>query len=281
MLLEPLKTISWAYQLHYYLCFRTRRCQSVFIAPEQVEALDAALREICERHDYHLLQSKVYPDHLRCLLSLRSAQAISKVIQTIKANSARIIGAQFNLRPPLWGRGFLARSVGRVRIGVVKEYISGQAEHHGYNKRVRPPVSRYSDEEPAELTAEHASFDLNHHLVFATRYRRGAFDSTLGEALIQYWRRVASARGFAIDRVTIVPDHTHLLVRIAPKMSVEECALSLLNNGQHFVGRHAPEALIQAEIEQLWQASAYAGTTGKITTALVKAFLSERDQVGL
>src|SRR5262245_11760341 len=281
MLLEPFDTISWAYQLHYYLCFRTRRAAAVFTAPERVEALEAALREICERHQYHLLQSKVYPDHLRCLLSLRPPQAVSKVIQTIKANSARLFNAQFALTPPLWGRGFLARGVGRVYLGVVKEYISGQAEHHGYDKRVRPPVSRYSNEESVALTAAHASFELNHHLVFATRYRRGIFDSALGEALIQYWQRVASARGFAIDRVTIMPDHTHLLVRIAPKMSIEECALALLNNGQHFVGQRAPEALIQAKVEQLWQASAYAGTTGKVTTALVKAFLSEREEAGL
>jgi putative transposase len=277
MLLEPLKTISWAYQLHYYLCFRTRRCRSVFNIPERVEALDAALREVCERHEYHLLESKVYPDHLRCLLSLRPAQAISGVIQTIKANSARLFNAQFALAPPLWGRGYLARSVGRVRLKIVKEYIHGQAEHHGYETRVRPPVSRYSAEEPAALTAAHASFDLNHHLVFATRYRRGVFDSALGASLLQYWRRVAAARGFAVDRATIVPDHTHLLVRIAPKMSIEECALSLLNNGQYFVREQAPETLIQAKIEQLWQASAYAGTTGTFTTALVKAFLSERE----
>lgn len=276
MQLEPLNTISWAYQLHYYLCFRTRRSKSIFITPEHIEALEAALHEICERHEYHLLQSKVYPDHLRCLLSLRPAQAISKVIQTIKANSARIFGVQFALAPPLWGRGYLARSVGRVRIGVVKEYISRQSEHHGYDNRVHPPVSRYSDEETVELSAQHGTFDLNHHLVFATRRRRGVFDSALGESLIQYWLRVASARGFAIDRVTIVPDHTHLLVRIAPKMSIEECARSLLNNGQYFVGQNAPEAMIQAKIEQLWQASAYAGTTGKITTALLKAFLNER-----
>ncbi len=277
MLLEPLKTISWAYQLHYYLCFRTRRAAAVFNTPEHVEAIDVALREICEQHDYHPLQSKVYPDHLRCLLSLRPAQTISKVIQTIKANSARLFNAQFGLAPPLWGRGFLARSVGRVRLSVVKQYINGQAEHHGYEKRVRPPVSRYSSEEAVTLSAAHASFDLNHHLVFATRYRRGVFDSALGASLIQYWQRVASARGFAIDRVTCVPDHTHLLVRTAPKLSIEECALALLNNGQYFVGKHGPEAMIQAKIEQLWQASAYAGTTGKVTTALVKAFLSERE----
>ena len=121
-----------------------------------------------------------------------------------------------------------------------RSHRSERAAHHGYEKRVRPPVSRHSAEEAVTLTAAHASFELNHHLVFATRYRRGVFASALGEALIQYWRRVASARGFAIDRVTIVPDHTHLPVRIAPKMSIEECALALLNNGQRFVGQRAP-----------------------------------------
>jgi REP element-mobilizing transposase RayT len=248
MLLEPLNTISWAYQLHYYLCFRTRRCRSVFVRPEHLEAIDAALREICDRHDYHLLQSKVYPDHLRCLVSLRPAQAISKVIQTIKANSARIFDEQFSVAPPLWGRGFLARSVGRVQLTVAKQYIGGQAEHHGYDKRQLPPVSRYKAWESVASSAQHCSFDLN-HLVFATRYRRGVFDSGLGDGLSQYWTGVASARGFAVDRVTIVPDHAHLLVRISPKMSIEECCLSLLNNGQHFVGQGAPEALVQAGIE--------------------------------
>src|SRR5262249_28840904 len=158
------------------------------------------------------------------------------------------------------------------------EYINGQAEHHGYDKRVRPPVSRYSDEESVTLTAAHATFELNHHLVFATRYRRGVFDSALGEALIQYWRRVASARGFAIDRVTLVPDHAHLLVRIAPKMSIEECALALLNNGRRFVGQRSPEALIRVKIEQLWQASAYAATTGGHDG--VGEGISERARVG-
>lgn len=278
MLLEPLKTISWAYQLHYYLCFRTRRCRSIFTTPEHVEALETELREICERHEYHLLQSKVYPDHLRCLLSLRPAQAISTVIRTIKANSARLFNAQFALTPPpqgtrLFGAQRRARAPG-----------SGQTVHQraGRTSRVReacPPTgfplqrgrSRDADGCARQLRVEPSS-GLRHAVSpRGLRFRFGRrTDSILAAA-------PASARGFAIDRVTAVPDHTHLLVRIAPKMSIEECALALLNNGQHFVGQHAPESLIQARIEQLWQASAYAGTTGKVTTALVKTFLSERE----
>jgi putative transposase len=275
VLLEPLTSTSWAWQLHYYLCFRTRRRRRHFNAPAHVDLLSATLSEICERHDYHLLRAKVYPDHLRCLLSLRPAQSISTVIQKLKANSARLCGPALSVMPPLWERGHLARSVGRVRLAAVKQYLERQAAHHGYAQRRLPPVFQYRAEQPSVLTAAHASFELNHHLVLATRYRKGVFDSALGQALSRYWLRVASKRGFAIDRISVVPDHIHLVVRTAPKMSIEECALSLLNNGQYFVGRHAGAALVRAGIESLWQATAYAGTTGEVTTALVKKFLSE------
>ena len=111
MHLEPLTTLSSAWQLHYYLGFRTRRRRSLFTAPERVHLLTTTLSEICERHDYHLLQARIYPDHLRCLLSLRPAQAISTVIQKIKANSSRESSAALSVAPPLWERGYLARSV--------------------------------------------------------------------------------------------------------------------------------------------------------------------------
>jgi len=274
MHLEPLTTLSWAWQLHYYLCFRTRRRRRLFTAREQIDLLTATLSEICERHDYHLLQARVYADHLRCLVSLRPAQAISTVIQKIKANSSRECSAALAVAPPLWERGYLARSVGHVRVATVKQYLDEQAEHHGYSLRLRPPVFRYRAEQAVMLAAAHASFELKHHLVFATRYRVAVFDSGLGEALCKYWLRVANKRGFAIDRISIVPDHIHLLVRSVPKIAIEECALSLLNNGQYFVGKRAPHTLVQVGIEGLWQASAYAGTTGQLTTALLKKFLS-------
>lgn len=274
MLREPLHDISWAYQLHYYLCFRTHYRHNVFTSAEHDYVLQAALNKVCERSNYHLLKSMTYPDHLRCLVSLQPSQAISRVMETIKTNTSRIFNGHFGLNPPLWGRGYLARSVGHVRLGVVKRYISEQAEHHGYDNRARPPVYRYTANNPIILTAAHSIFDLNHHLVFSTSYRRGVFDSELGREMVQYWLRVAATRNFSIDRVTTLPDHIHLLVRTTPQLSIEECALALLNNGEYFVGRHAPGRLVQVRIEQLWQSSAYAGTIGSVTTALVKKFLS-------
>lgn len=271
MFLTPFKSLTWAYQLHYYICFRThRRSQSLSSILPLMKAL---LYEICERHDYHLLACKSYPAQVRILISLRPNQPIAKVIQTIKTNTSR----QSMLRSRLWARGYLAQSVGRVRIGAVRKYLEKQSAHHGYDSRWLPPVYQYRAKEPVELTASHAVFDLNHHLVLSTRWRRGIFNSGTGKALTDYWLRVAAKRRFAIDRVSTVPDHIHLIVRIVPSMSIEECALLLMNNGQYFMEKTYPQLLIHARVDQLWQSSAYAGTCGRYTTALMQRWLSERN----
>lgn len=275
MLLNPLTTISWAYQLHYYLCFRTHRRQQIFAASTESNGLLAVVSEICKRHEFHLLESQTYPGQFRCLLSLRPDQSVSGVIQTIKANSSRECVLQLQLSPPLWARGFLARSTGRMRIGAVREYLEQQAEHHGYASRLLPPVYRYSATNPVILQAAHAAFDLSHHLVFATYQRRGLFTSNLGKALSEYWLKVALKRGFAIDQISVVPDHVHLLIRNVPKMSMETCGLILLNNAQHFIAQRFPHTLIDAGLDLLWQPSAYAGTCGQMSTALIKKWLGK------
>ena len=206
----------------------------------------------------------------------------NSLILSLKRSKAAVhrICQEFGLAPPLWARGYLARSVGRVRIHAVKRYLDTQAEHHGYNTRALPPVFRFRATEPKVLATAHASFDLAHHLALATRFRRGVFDSKTGQALVNYWIKVAAKREFAVDQATILPDHVHLLVRITPKISVEQAALSLMNNGQYFIAKHFPLTLVEAKIDQLWQPSAYVGTfgtCGELTTALLKAFLRRAD----
>jgi REP element-mobilizing transposase RayT len=95
----------------------------------------------------------------------------------------------------------------------------------------------------------------------------------MGSGLVAYWLSVAQKHGFAIDEATVLPDHLLMLIRLAPTISMEECALSLMNNGQYWMSKQHPKALVREGMEQVWQPSAYAGTCGKVTTAQVKAFL--------
>jgi REP element-mobilizing transposase RayT len=159
--LTPFKSLTWAYQLHYYLCFRTHRRRQCFLSKESF--LKDLITEVCGRHEYHLLECQPHPDQLRSLISLRPSQCVAKTIQTIKTNSSREWNRRFDLQPPLWARGYLARSVGQIRMNAVREYLDQQSSHHGYDSRLLPPVYRYRAKDPVSLTASHASFDLNHH----------------------------------------------------------------------------------------------------------------------
>ncbi len=279
MYLTPYTTLTWAYQLHYYLCFRTHRRRRLFSSERCASALTRLVREITSNHEYHLLEQKPYPNQLRCLLSLRPSQSVAKAVQTLKSNSSRELARQFELPVPLWARGYLARSSGKVRASAVRRYLDTQVAHHGYASRIRPPVYKYRANRLTALSSAHAWFDLAHHLVFSTQYRKGVFTSTTGQALTSYWLKVADKRNFTLDQISIVPDHMHLIVRIVPKMSIEEVALLLLNNGQHFIGKNYPELLIENQINQLWNDSAYAGTCGQITTALLIKWI-ESDRIG-
>ncbi len=267
MYLTSYTSLTWAYQLHYYIGFRTHRRRPSLAS--HTARLPNSISEICARHDYHVLECQPSANQLLCLVSLQPTHTISKLVQTLKCNSSR----ELEFSKPVWARGYLGRSVGRVRIDAVRNYLEHQSEHHGYAARVAQPLYRYCASEPVHLTAAHCYFELNHHLVFGTRWRKSVFDSHLGRALSEYWVRVASARRFAIDQITVLPDHVHLIMRIVPSMSVEECALLLMNNGQYFVAKNYGELLVQAGLDQLWESSAYAGTCGDFTTALVKTWL--------
>jgi putative transposase len=274
---EPFKEISWAFQLHYHLCFRTHRRRPVFDERSKIMTLSGTLTDLCKTNDLHLLESKPESKHVELVLSLRPNQRISDVLKKTKGRSSAALCRDFGIPPPLWARGYLARSVGHVRVQAVRRYLDAQAEHHGYSKRALPPVFRFKAPEPCVLATAHATFDLTHHLVLATRFRRGMIGSNMGERLVTYWTNVAAKRGFALDQITVLPDHVHLLVRITPKTTIEEIALSLMNNGQFFVSKHFPHALMEAKVDQLWQASAYVGTCGELTTALLKTFLRGED----
>jgi putative transposase len=272
MFLIPYSHLEWAYHLHYHLCFRTHR-RRPFLSNAQSD-LTQIFKRLFDLYEYHELEMKVRPTDVQLLLSLRPEHAVSDVLKKLKGESSTVLCRQLGIAPPLWARGYLARTSGKVRVAEVSSYLDKQAEHHGYLDRAFPPVFKFRHGRPTTLSVAHAVFELKYHLVLSTTLRQCIFDSILGEALVNDFLRVADCRGFALDQATVLPDHVHMLLRTTPKMSIEDCALILMNDSQEFIGKHWPSRLLEAGVDQLWQPSAYAGSCGELRTALLKSFLS-------
>lgn len=72
-----------------------------------------------------------YVDHVHCLISLKSDQNISKIIQLIKGESPFWINKE-KLCPKkfAWQEEYFVVSVGESQLERVKKYILNQEDHH-------------------------------------------------------------------------------------------------------------------------------------------------------
>lgn len=67
-------------------------------------------------------------NHLHMLLEMPATMTLADVVRTFKANSSRWLREQH--RDFAWQGGYGAFSVSPSHIGIVKEYIANQPEHH-------------------------------------------------------------------------------------------------------------------------------------------------------
>jgi putative transposase len=272
----PFKDLRAAYQLHYYLCLRTKRNKALFSPPIR-SSLEEHLPAICEHCQFHVLEWQPYENHIRILLSLRPEHSVAEAVKKIRGNLSRELCAEHSVLEAgrVWSRGYFAKSTGKVEDTVVAKYIAGQAEHHGYKGGSASLVCGYDEPgiTPALWFHNHVAFNLTHQLVFETERRTALFDDVTGSALIEYWQRVAKKKEFQIAQIRVLPDHCHLRVRFLPAMSVLECVLLLMNNSWAMMNSRFWGVLEQTGAWGVWEPSFYAATIGDITTAEVKAYL--------
>ena len=279
---SPFSNLESAYQLHYYLCFKTHYLREVLVGKTEQELVNIAAEAVATREGYHLLDTKVEPAYTRLLLSLKPDQAISQAVQRLKGNISRQFSATFATRlsdlrmPTLWSRGYFARSTGKVNLDVVRSYVDSQITHHGYRgswtQALRCRNPRF--ESPA-FTLAHCLTILQYHLVLVTDFRIPIFDEVIAPKLFDYVIAIGKKRGFAVERMTVLPDHVHLLIEALPSLAIGDCALSLMNNTRQWMEKKYWGVLKQANAWDVWRPSFYAGTVGEYTTAQVRRFLSE------
>ena len=284
------ENMTYAYQLHYHLGFRTKYRTPVFGADETRSAFWPILAEICSRNDYHLLTSDFDECFVRLLLSLRPNHAPAEVVQAIKANSSRhLLDALPDIESlmgerRLWARGYYLRSVGDSPAQAIREYIRKQRQHHGVEEGSTRLLARHSH--PAatpfyELRSlGHCVTEYNCHFVFSARGHVPVIEESHADGLLRYLKRVAETRQFVILELSILSDHVHMLAALRPTQSPEQVALTVMNNTHHWMKTHDPAVFRAWDVPGFWECSAFARAAGAATTAQVSAFLrgrAERD----
>jgi len=80
------KALEAAYQLHFYLCFKTQYLKPLLASSETHSLVRETLADVCQRQHYHLLETEITADHLRLLVSLQPSQTVSETAKMVKGN---------------------------------------------------------------------------------------------------------------------------------------------------------------------------------------------------
>ena len=195
----------------------------------------------------------------------------------MKGRVSKWLREELNLSDPqaLLSKGYFACTTGKTRSKVIERYLSLQGEHHGYTKRILPPIFvdeyQLSTEDERRVSPQHAMVIAKFHLVFSTTWRRGVFGSAQGRRVAKVWIKNQQKLQIALIKVSFVPDHVHVALRSHPSVSPASIAAGLMNSAQQVLVRE----MIQARVDRLWMNSAYVGSYGDLSSPQIRKFIED------
>jgi len=116
--------------------------QLVFAVKGRQSLINESFRDELEKYICGIIRDKKHkplaiycmPDHIHILVGLHPAEAISTLVQQVKANSSGFINDRKFVRERFnWQEGYGAFSYARSQVDAVVKYIANQPEH--YRKR--------------------------------------------------------------------------------------------------------------------------------------------------
>jgi putative transposase len=275
------KDLPCGYQLHYHFCFQTKYNQRIFAGPERRARLADSLSSICDRNGYHLLGNSIEDDRLYCLISLKPDHIIAAVSRILKT-----LAREFNLHFPvlaagtkdraLWSIGYYVGGVGKASKESARRYIEKQGEHHGIRDERSRKILRWVNPRQSDLSAAHVTFDLSYHVVLVTSGRTEVFDEYIAPGLFEALTISSQKNGFYIERMSVLYDHIHMLLKLTPSLGIKDCILELMNDSWQFMADKYAGVLKNTGAYNVWTESFYVSTVGQATTAQVKSFLGEK-----
>ena len=267
---------------HFAYCYRVfLRCHTH--RRVQIPALGALDTEqfsaLAAPYNIQVLESSTDDRSLMLQVSLRPNETVSACASKLKGQISKGLQESTEQEQPakLLGRGYFACTSGKSPKNAVLAYLDKQGDHHGYAERVIPPVYAETfeagDRKASALTPAHAFTYLQFHVVLATWLRKGVFGSRSGAAIAREWKRMEAGERFSLLKVSFVPDHVHIAVRIHPGVSPGELALKMMKAAEDLMRAEFREHLIQAGLDDLWQPSAYLGSYGDVTSKVVTGYM--------
>jgi REP element-mobilizing transposase RayT len=155
----------------------------------------------------------------------------------------------------LFSRKVSVRSIGENQRAQIEAYIDRQVDDAEFvDARFAALLRPFTISQPhvdlaSPSGSSHGRYWYNLHLVLVV-HRRGRIVDPNQWAIVRDWSlKIAAAKGYAISRLSVMPDHLHIALRGYYEHSPQQIALAFQNNLAFALGQRA-----------IWDDSYYVGT---------------------
>lgn len=121
------------WDLHVHLVFVTKYRRDVF-KNDMLTTCENVMRDVCKNFGATLEEFNGGPDHVHLLVRYPATVAVSKLVNSLKGVSSRVLRRDYadEIAPYLWGghlwsRSYYASSAGGAPLSAVAEYVMSQA----------------------------------------------------------------------------------------------------------------------------------------------------------
>ncbi|MFD6860723.1 IS200/IS605 family transposase [Rhodococcus sp. NPDC060090] len=123
----------------------------------------------------------------------------------------------------------------------------------------------------------HALWDCHVHLVFVTKFRRGAFTGPILADCEKIMRKVCADFGCELREFTGEDDHVHLLVGFPATVQLSKLVNSLKGvSSRHLRRDHAEHLSRYLWGGHLWSRSYYCGTAGGAPLSVIAEYVKSQ-----
>lgn len=123
------------FDMHVHLVFVTKYRKAVFQS-DDIEFLRKVFADICVKFESELIEMDGEKDHVHLLVNYPPKVSVSKLVNSLKGASSRVLRKDSerlcNLywKGVLWSPSYFAASCGGAPVSIIKQYIEQQATPH-------------------------------------------------------------------------------------------------------------------------------------------------------
>jgi len=119
-----------------------------------------------------------------------------------------------------------------------------------------------------------ATFNINFHLIWCTKYRRNVILSPIDSRLKEIINNIVTSLDCNIKSLEIMPDHVHILISTSPVHSPHYIVQQLKGKSSNILRKEFPN--LKSRLPTLWTRSYYCESVGSSSEENIQNYIKNQ-----